>query len=879
MDLSKNFQHQEAAAKWYQHWEKNGYFKSVPDDRPAYTIVMPPPNVTGVLHMGHALNNSVQDALIRRAKMNGFNTCWVPGTDHASIATEAKVVAMLREQGIDKNTLSRADFLTHAWAWKEKYGGIILEQLRQLGCALDWDRTHFTMDTDYYAAVIRVFNDLYERGFIYRGVKMINWDPKAQTALSDEEVIFKQTQSNLYHVRYKLDTPEEAYITIATVRPETILGDTAICVHPDDPRYAHLKGAHCFVPLINRKIPIIFDDYIDMEFGTGALKVTPAHDINDYNLGIKHKLPVIDTINADGTMSEAAQLFVGEDRFVVRKKIAAELEALGHLIKTEPYSNQVGYSERTDVVIEPRLSMQWWCKMDELVKPALEAVLSSNASIEFVPSKYKNLYRHWMENIKDWCISRQLWWGHRIPAWYLPDGTMIVAKNEAELLDKINDSHPALNINDLKQDEDCLDTWFSSWLWPMEVFGWNADEQNKELQYYYPTQTLVTAPEIIFFWVARMIMAGTNYKQVIPFEKVYFTGIVRDKMGRKMSKSLGNSPDLLALIDSFGTDAVRFSVLISSPAGNDLLYDEAMLEQGRNFCNKMWNALKLTKMWEAKLVDEPMDATHEFAIQWMEQQIIAARLVIDKYEEEFKLSETLKTIYSLIWDDFCSWYLEWVKPAVDKGFSKAAYAKTLAIYESLLQLLHPYLPFITEEIYHALSDRAAGDDLMVRQLPVIEQSTVNETIIQQGNHLKSVITAIRDARNKNNVKPKESIALYITSDQELVYTSVLGLLAKQINASSIEMTKEPVAGGISLVVGVDKLYVLLNDTTIDTEAQKAQLEKDLQYFIGFLQSVEKKLSNEKFVQNAKPEVIAMEQKKKADAMAKIKTIEESLKLL
>ena len=879
MDLSKNFQHQEAAAKWYQHWEKNGYFKSVPDDRPAYTIVMPPPNVTGVLHMGHALNNSVQDALIRRAKMKGFNTCWVPGTDHASIATEAKVVAMLREQGIDKNTLSRADFLTHAWAWKEKYGGIILEQLRQLGCALDWDRTHFTMDTDYYAAVIRVFNDLYERGFIYRGVKMINWDPKAQTALSDEEVIFKQTQSNLYHVRYKLDTPEEAYITIATVRPETILGDTAICVHPDDPRYAHLKGAHCFVPLINRKIPIIFDDYIDMEFGTGALKVTPAHDINDYNLGIKHKLPVIDTINADGTMSEAAQLFVGEDRFVVRKKIAAELEALGHLVKTEPYANQVGYSERTDVVIEPRLSMQWWCKMDELVKPALEAVLSSNASIEFVPSKYKNLYRHWMENIKDWCISRQLWWGHRIPAWYLPDGTMIVAKNEAELLDKIKDSHPALNINDLKQDEDCLDTWFSSWLWPMEVFGWNADEQNKELQYYYPTQTLVTAPEIIFFWVARMIMAGTNYKQVIPFEKVYFTGIVRDKMGRKMSKSLGNSPDLLALIDSFGTDAVRFSVLISSPAGNDLLYDEAMLEQGRNFCNKMWNALKLTKMWEAKLVDEPMDATHEFAIQWMEQQIIAARLVIDKYEEEFKLSETLKTIYSLIWDDFCSWYLEWVKPAVDKGFSKAAYAKTLAIYESLLQLLHPYLPFITEEIYHALSDRAAGDDLMVRQLPVIEQSTVNEAIIQQGNHLKSVITAIRDARNKNNVKPKESIALYITSDQELVYTSVLGLLAKQINASSIEMTKEPVAGGISLVVGVDKLYVLLNDTTIDTEAQKAQLEKDLQYFVGFLQSVEKKLSNEKFVQNAKPEVIAMEQKKQADAMAKIKTIEESLKLL
>jgi valyl-tRNA synthetase len=578
-------------------------------------------------------------------------------------------------------------------------------------------------------------------------------------------------------------------------------------------------------------------------------------------------------------MSEAAQLFVGEDRFVVRKKIVAELEALGHLVKTEPYTNQVGYSERTDVVIEPRLSMQWWCKMDELVKPALEAVLSSDASIEFVPSKYKNLYRHWMENIKDWCISRQLWWGHRIAAWYLPDGTMVVAKNETELLAKIKESHPGLTINDLKQDEDCLDTWFSSWLWPMEVFGWNADEQNNELQYYYPTQTLVTAPEIIFFWVARMIMAGTNYKQAIPFEKVYFTGIVRDKLGRKMSKSLGNSPDLLALIDTFGTDAVRFSVLISSPAGNDLLYDEAMLEQGRNFCNKMWNALKLTKMWEAKLVDEPMDATNAFAIQWMEQQIIAARMVIDKYEEEFKLSETLKTIYSLIWDDFCSWYLEWVKPALDKGFSKEAYAKTLTIYESLLQLLHPYLPFITEEIYHALNDRKIGDDLMVKQLAPINNTTVNEAIIEQGNQLKAVITAIRDARNKNNVKPKESIALYITSDNEAVYSAVTSLLAKQVNASSIEMTKQPVAGGISIVVGVDKLYVILIDTTIDTVAQKAQLEKDLQYYIGFLQSVEKKLSNEKFVQNAKPEVIAMEQKKQSDALAKIKTIEESLQLL
>jgi valyl-tRNA synthetase len=848
-----------------------GYFYSTPDERPAYTIVMPPPNVTGILHMGHALNNTVQDVLIRRAKMQGFNTCWVPGTDHASIATEAKVVAMLREKGIDKNKLSRAEFLDYAWEWKEKYGGIILSQLKKLGCSLDWNRTHFTMDKEYYAAVMRVFVELYNKGLIYRGVKMINWDPKAKTALSDEEVVHKQTNSKLYYVRYKIDSKDEEYITIATVRPETILGDTAICVHPEDPRYAHLRGEYCFVPLLNRRVPIIFDEYIEMEFGTGALKVTPAHDINDYNLGLKYKLPVIDTLNEDGTMSEAAGMYIGEDRFAVRKKIIEDLKASGNYVQEEDYSNQVGFSERTDAVIEPRLSMQWWCNMGEMSKPALEAVM--NEHVAFFPPKFKNLYRHWMENIKDWCISRQLWWGQRIPAWYDAEGNMYVGETEQNAYEQYKAANPNAKEGDLRQDDDCLDTWFSSWLWPMQVFGWNENPDNKELAYYYPTNTLVTAPEIIFFWVARMIMAGENFLGKKPFDKVYFTGIVRDKQGRKMSKSLGNSPDLLELIEVHGADAVRFSVMIASPAGNDLLYDETMLEQGRNFCNKMWNALKLVKMWEGRVSTE-VSTDDTFAIDWMQERIKQVELSIEDLLKDFRLSEALKNIYSLIWDDFCSWYLEWVKPGFEQPMSAMVYNKTIDIYESLLQLLHPFMPFVSEEIYQLL--RQQSDDLMNKQLTAFGKP--NADLLVQGTKLQELITAVRDARVKNNLKPKDVIKLAVDTQDQAFYNSTKNILGRQINADEIAFTKDAIQGSISLVAGIDKIYISSN-VAIDTTAQKEQLQKDLDYQKGFLMSVEKKLSNEKFVANAKPEILASERKKQSDALAKIKTIEESLSLL
>ena len=870
MELSKNFDHSAAAQKWYQHWLDKNYFHSEPDDREPYTVVIPPPNVTGVLHMGHCLNNTIQDILVRRARMQGKNACWVPGTDHASIATEAKVVQMLREKGIAKSSLSREDFLKYAWEWKEKYGGIILQQLKKMGCSLDWDRTSFTMDPDYYQSVISVFIDLYNKGFIYRGKRMINWDVKAKTALSDEEVIRKETQQKLYHLQYKLDVTGEEHIVIATVRPETIMGDTAICVHPDDDRYKHLHGKFAFVPLINRRIPIITDEYVTMEFGTGALKVTPAHDMNDNQLGQKHNLEVIDIFNEDGTLNADAQIYVGEDRFEARKKIAQELDEKGFLLKTEDYTSEVGYSERTDAVVEPRLSLQWWVDMKKITGPALSSVMEDE--IKFYPAKFKNLYRHWMENIKDWCISRQLWWGHRIPAWYAADGKFVVAENEEKAIAMFNEQFSIPNAQ-LKQDDDCLDTWFSSWLWPFEVFKGYSNPDNKDVNYYYPTNTLVTAPEIIFFWVARMIMAGYEYKGQKPFNEVYFTGIVRDKQGRKMSKSLGNSPDLLKMIEDEGADAVRFGIMIASPAGNDLMWDQASNEQGKFFINKMWNALKLIKMWEGRQSESQKDGKTEsnFATHWFENRLAQVRLELDEQFKEFRLSESLKTIYSLIWDDFCSWYLEWVKPGFEQPIDKAVYEKTVSFFEELMQLLHPFMPFITEEIYHQLKER--NDDLTVKQFSAIK--AIDNTTLTNAALLKEVITAIRDARVKNQLKPKDSIKLHILTDNKETYTSIESILAKQINAESVSYTAESVANSITVVVQKDKFF-METTTVLDTASQKEQLQKDLDYLKGFLVSVEKKLGNERFVQNAKPEVIEIERKKKADAEDKIKVIEESL---
>ena len=873
MDLNKNFDHQSAEKKWYQHWLDKKYFHSEPDDREPYTIVIPPPNVTGVLHMGHCLNNTIQDILIRRARMQGKNACWVPGTDHASIATEAKVVQMLREKSITKSSLSREEFLQYAWQWKEEYGGIILQQLKLMGCSLDWDRTSFTMDPAYYQSVINIFIDLYEKGFIYRGKRMINWDVKAKTALSDEEVIRKETQQKLYHLQYKIDTDKEEFIIIATVRPETIMGDTAICVHPDDERYKHLHGKFAFVPLINRRIPIIQDEYVTMDFGTGALKVTPAHDSNDYQLGEKHNLDVVDIFDEEGKLNEAAQIYIGEDRFVARKKIANELNEKGFLVKTEDYTSEVGYSERTNEVVEPRLSLQWWVDMKKIAGPALQAVMDDE--IQFFPAKFKNLYRHWMANIKDWCISRQLWWGHQIPAWYDAEGRFVVAANEHDAKEKFAAQY---NLSDvaLQQDEDCLDTWFSSWIWPIEVFKGFSEPDNKEFKYYYPTNTLVTAPEIIFFWVARMIMAGFEYKKEKPFSEVYFTGIVRDKQGRKMSKSLGNSPDLIEMIEKDGADAVRFGIMISSPAGNDLMWDQAGNEQGRFFINKMWNALRLIKMWENKTGSATSSTQHKnnFAVQWFEHRLKEATEEVNHLFKDFNLSTALKTIYSLIWDDFCSWYLEWVKPGFEESISQEVYEKTVAYFDNLLQLLHPFMPFVTEEIYHQLKERKT--DLMVSQYA--EATNLNRTLLSEGSFLKEIITAIRDARNKNQLKQKDAIKLHIETGNKDLYQSIENILANQVNAESIQYTTAQVANTITVVVQKDKIYIE-STADIDTTAQKQKLQKDLDHLKGFLQSVNKKLGNEKFVQNAKPEVIAIEKKKKADAEEKIKLIEESLSTL
>lgn len=880
MELSKNYLPTLIESKWYAHWLSKNYFSSKPDHREPYTIVIPPPNVTGVLHMGHCLNNTIQDILIRRARMQGKNACWVPGTDHASIATEAKVVAMLRERGIAKSSLSRDEFLGYAWEWKEKYGGIILQQLRKMGCSLDWDRTSFTMDPHYYASVIQVFNDLYKKGHIYRGKRMINWDVKAKTALSDEEVIYKEVQSNLYYIQYPLE--EGGTITIATVRPETILGDAAICVNPHDERYKHLHGKYAIVPLIKRRIKIIPDDYVTVDFGTGALKVTPAHDMNDYQLGQKYNLEVIDTMNDDGTLSEAAQLYIGEDRFVVRKKIVSDLEAANHIEKIESYTNQVGFSERTDVVVEPRLSLQWWVSMKNLANPALDAVM--NDEIHFHPAKFKNLYRHWMENIKDWCISRQLWWGHRIPAWYTKDGSFAVANNADEALEQLKKitKNEQLTLEQIQQDDDCLDTWFSSWLWPFEVFNGLSNKDNKEVNYYYPTNTLVTAPEIIFFWVARMIMAGYEYKLEKPFKDVYFTGIVRDKQGRKMSKSLGNSPDLLGLIDQYGADAVRFGIMIASPAGNDILFDESALEQGRNFNNKLWNALKLVTMWKGKLATTNSNntlasadsSTEAIAVDWFENRLNQVAREVDSLLNQFKLSEALKTLYSLVWDDFCSWYLEWVKPGFEQPIDAVVYNKTVLYFEQLMQLLHPFMPFITEEIYHLLNDQS--DDLCVKHYFATKQE--NHEILDAGELLKRVITAIRDARNKNQIKPKDPIELYIQTEQPIAYKKIEAILLKQVNAIHINYTSEAIPNTILVNIEKDKFFIEA-DKELNTDAMKEGLLKNLAYENNFLASVIKKLSNEKFVTNAKPEVIALERKKQADAEARISTIEASLKTL
>ncbi len=881
MELSKNYLPATVEEKWYQHWMEKGYFRSTPDQRQPFTVVIPPPNVTGVLHLGHTLNETVQDILVRRARMSGFNACWVPGSDHASIATEAKVVDMLkREKGIEKSQLTREEFLKYAFEWKDKYGGIIYHQIKKLGCSCDWDRVTFTMDDHYYAAVIKVFVDLYNKGLIYRGARMINWDPKAKTALSDEEVEYKDLQGKLYHVKYAITDGEGKatgeYITIATQRPETIMGDTAICVNPDDERYTHLKGHYATVPLVNRRVPIIFDTYVDKEFGTGALKVTPAHDINDYNLGLKHNLEVVDTLNDDGTLSAAAVVFVGEDRFVARKKVVAALQEQGLLIKEQEYTTRLGYSQRNpDTVVEPRISTQWFVKMAELAKPALDAVVNGDVNIH-PGDRFLATYKYWMENVKDWCISRQLWWGQQIPAWYAPDGTFEVAATAEAAVQQFAKRQITITAAELRQDEDCLDTWFSSWLWPMEVFNGISQPDNADINYYYPTSVLVTGQDIIFFWVARMIMAGLEYKQVKPFSDVYFTGMVRDKQGRKMSKSLGNSPDLLELIHSYGADAVRFGIMISSPAGNDLLYDDASCEQGRNFCNKIWNALKLVKMWEPRQEDDSQHnvADTHFAIKWFDNRLRQVQQEVADLHRDFRLSEGLKAIYSLIWDDFCSWYLEWVKPGFEQPIPVSVYKKTVHFFEQLMQLLHPYMPFITEEIYQLV--KYQDGSLMMKQFSTPEAPS--HATLTEGALAKEVITSIRDARQKNQIKPKDPIVLHIETKHENAFKQIESILAKQVNAKAVNYVQEAVPGCITLVVQKDKFY-LGTETELDTAAQKDSLLKDLEYQKGFLISVEKKLSNERFVQNAKPEVVEAERRKKEDAEAKIRVIEESLKSL
>jgi len=875
MEIPKTYDPKITEDKWYAHWLKNKFFKSSPDEREPYTIVIPPPNVTGVLHMGHMLNNTIQDVLIRMKRMQGFNACWVPGTDHASIATEAKVVALLKERGIKKSDLTREEFLSYAWEWKEKYGGIILKQLEKLGASCDWDRTRFTMENDLSDAVIDVFIDLHNKGQIYRGVRMVNWDPQGLTAVSDEEVIHKEVNSKLYYVKYKIEnsSPTE-YITIATTRPETILGDTAVCVHPDDGRYKHLKGKRVIIPIINRSVRVIFDDYIDMEFGTGALKVTPAHDVNDYNLGVKHNLEVIDTIAADGKMSEAAQFYVGEDRFAVRKKIAKDLEGMGLIIKIEDIKNKVGYSERTDAVIEPKLSMQWFLKMDSISKPALENVL--NGEIKIIPEKFVNTYKHWMENVHDWCISRQLWWGQQIPAWYDNKGNTVVCKTKEEALNKLRVKNLELRVEEVKQDEDVLDTWFSSWLWPISVFDGFKNPDGADINYYYPTNDLVTAPEILFFWVARMIIAGYEYRGEKPFTNVYLTGIVRDKQGRKMSKSLGNSPDPIELIEKYGADGVRVGMLLCSPAGNDLPFDESMCEQGRNFSNKIWNAFRLINGWEIDETKKQSEA-NKISTEWFEAKFNEQLNLINDLYSKYRMSEALMTTYKLVWDDFCAWYLEMIKPEFIDGKSlpidKETYDATIIFFEKLLKVLHPFMPFITEEIWHLIAERNEKECIIIAEWPEV---LIGKTeVVKDFGVVMEVITNIRNIRKQKNISPKEKLQVFEKVNQGEIIKDYDGIIMKLCNLSSFEYVNQKVDGAVSFVLKHAEFYVPISQN-IDVEAERERLAKDLEYNKGFLKSVEIKLANEKFVANAKPEMLANERKKQADAEAKIKAIEEQL---
>ena len=866
-DLSTKYSPSEVESKWYKHWMEKGFFSSKPDpDKEPFTIVIPPPNVTGVLHMGHMLNNTIQDILIRKARLEGKNACWVPGMDHASIATEAKVVKRLREKGIKKSDLSREEFLSHAWDWKEEYGGVILQQLKKLGASCDWDRTRFTMDEKFYESVIDTFIHLHDKGLIYRGLRMVNWDPEALTAVSDEEVIYTEEQSKLYHLRYKIEGSEE-YVTIATTRPETILGDSAICIHPEDERYNHLHGKRAIVPLVNRLIPIILDEYVDREFGTGCLKVTPAHDTNDYDLGQKHNLETIDILNANGTLSKAAQILVGVDRFEARKQIGTMLEEAGSMVKVESYDNKVGRSERTNSIIEPRLSLQWFVEMKTLAAPALDAV--ENGDIKFHPAKFNNTYRHWMTNIKDWCISRQLWWGHRIPAWYFGEGdaNFVVAKNAEEALSKAKAIDSSITAEDLRQDEDVMDTWFSSWLWPISVFDGFYDR--KELDYYYPTNDLVTGPDIIFFWVARMIMAGYEFEGKRPFKNVYFTGIIRDKLGRKMSKSLGNSPDPIDLIEKYSADGVRLGLLMTAPAGNDIPFDDSICEQGRNFTNKIWNALRLIKGWSVEDKDQP--EVNKVSIDWLNQRIAQETAEINDHYTKYRLNDAAMSLYKLVWDEFCSWYLEAIKPAYGDSIDRKTYNSTLDALEELMIMLHPMMPFITEEVYHSLRERSEEDCIIVAPWPQVGKFDVQA--ISDFDTAKQIITEVRSVRAQKNLSPRETLGL-IQKVEKGSYSSYELIISKLANVD-LKFGESANGPAASFIIGTEEFAVPL-EGMIDTSAEISKLEEELKYQQGFLNSVMKKLSNERFVSGAPEQVVAAEQKKRDDAESRISSIKEQL---